>query len=116
MSDLFAKYVRDHQKLEINLLPTLRAYIDIEKSGRHLCKENKTLLAIKRSTVSLIPLTTNIIDLVFGKLPGILAEFFGQRLSDMLKDDRRIVIYRFDQVLSEFIKEHPFKGMETDES
>jgi len=57
------------------------------------------MLKTKRVAISLLPITSKVIDTVFGKLPGTLAEFFANALASWLQDERRVVIYQFPDLL-----------------
>lgn len=104
-SDLFSQYSLSHQALENRSTPKEKALSHVVAKGQSLLNNND-LLRAKRTAISLIPLSSKIIDVVFGKLPGTLAEFFGQQLSQLLKEDRRIVIYRFDPLVKELLSKH----------
>lgn len=105
-SDLFQRYATIHRVLEDGTTPKKVAMVKVASAGRALSNSNRKILEVKKTLVSLIPVTSKIIDVVFGKLPGVLADFFGQRLSEMLKDDRRIVIYRFDPISTELLRKY----------
>lgn len=104
-SDTFSRYSLKHQKFEDGRILKIDAKREVEISGREVTSANKNLLRIKHLTVSMIPISSKVIDTIFGKLPGVLAEFFGQQLSNWLKDDRRIVIYQFDPIRKELLSE-----------
>ena len=53
---------------------------------------------MRRAVISLLPISSKIIDTIFGKLPGGLAEIFTNLLSKWLDDNKRIVIYEFDDL------------------
>lgn len=109
-SDLFRRYTVHHEKFEDGRILKIDAKKEVELMGRTLLGSNRNLLKAKELTVSLIPVTSKIIDIVFGKLPGALSDFFGQQLSTWLKDDRRVVIYQLDPVISELVSRR-FKSL-----
>lgn len=94
-SDLFSQYTSAHGELEDSKLTKKKAILNITKVGQALFQKNRALLYLKDLTISLLPITPKVIDTVFGKLPGILAEYSGKILNNLLKDERRIVLYLF---------------------
>ena len=70
----------------------------IGKQSNYLVTQNPHLLKMRRAVISLLPISSKIIDTIFGKLPGGLAEIFTNLLSKWLDDNKRIVIYEFDDL------------------
>lgn len=105
-SDLFSKYSAKHNQFEDGRVLKIDAAQNVEASGRSLIGRNRGLLKAQRMAVAMIPLSTKIVDTVFGKLPGALAEFFGQQLSGWVKDDRRIVIYNSKPIIQTLYDSH----------
>jgi hypothetical protein len=104
LSDLFNHYSSTHEAFEDGRVLKLNAIKSVEKAGYLLLERNQKYLKAQQLAVSLIPITSKIIDAVFGKFPGILADFFVQQLSEWLKDNRRIVIYRLDPLVDLMFK------------
>jgi hypothetical protein len=96
---LFKTYEASHGGLDEGKTSVAAALKAIDQSSRLLTTKNSRFIKQKRIVVSLLPVTAKLIDVCFGKLPGILAEFSTNLLGKWLQDDRRIVIYRFDDVL-----------------
>jgi hypothetical protein len=91
----FRRYEQHHTILDENRRSIERAVQAIEKETRHLVTQNPRLLRTKHAIISLLPISAKIIDTIFGKLPGDLAEFCTKWLTEWLKDNKRIVIYEF---------------------
>lgn len=72
--------------------------------SRLLVAENPRLLKSKRVAITLLPVTSRLVDVVFGKLPGSIAGFFSDALRTWLQDKRRIVIYQFGDLLEVTMK------------
>lgn len=100
-SDLFSQYTLTHKELDHNKLPEKKAILDITKAGRALFRNYKRPLYLKNLTISLLPVTAKMIDIIFGRLPGILSEYAVNRLNNWLKNDRRIVLYHFGPMFHE---------------
>jgi len=70
-----------------------RALSEITSTSRTFVRKNASLAKAGRVGLSILTLTPKIIDAVFGKLPGALAELLGKRASSALDDRKRIVVY-----------------------
>lgn len=103
-SKLFRQYEHSHSYMDENDVPIQEALESVQSGSRLLVSQSPRLLRTKRVTVSLLPITSKIIDVVFGKLPGSLAEFFTTALTKWLQENRRVVIYQFDDLLEVTMK------------
>lgn len=102
-SDLFSQYVLAHQKLDNNKLARRKVISDITKVGHSLFQEYKRLLYLKDIAILSLPVTAKAIDLVFGKLAGILAGYAADQLNNWLKNEKRIILYDFHPKFLEII-------------
>lgn len=102
-SDLFSQYCSTHKQLDDNRFTREKAILDTAKAGRALFQKHKKLLYLKNLTISLLPVTARIIDVIFGKLPGILAEYSTNLVSTWLEDERRITLYHFHPMFERII-------------
>ena len=99
------QFYRDAQsEIEASSSLTTKTISSIEKAGKELYRKNSRLLDIKDSLVKAIPLTSKVVDLYFGKLPGILTEYGGKILTDYLGLNKTIPIYKFDAILNGVLK------------
>ncbi len=73
----------------------------IENAGKELYRKNRNLFNMEDKVVKMVPLTSKVVELFFGKLPGILIEFSGNLLSDYLKINKSIPIYNCGFLLEE---------------
>jgi len=118
---VFREYESSHQSLDDNRVRRETAVEYVSQGTRRLVAENPRLLKTKRVAIALLPVTSKLIDITFGKLPGTLAGFFADALSAWIQEKRRVVIYQFGDLLevtmsarlNELIKAH---GSVTDES
>lgn len=101
--DLFSQYSLMHQELANARASKKKAIFNIVEFGDRLSRKYERLLYLKQLTISLLPVTAKLIDVVFGKLPGTLAEYSGKLLSNWLKDERRIVLYDFHPTFDEIV-------------
>ena len=104
-SDLFSLYANEHSHLEDATYPIEGAVRRVSKGGLKLVKCHVDLLKLKNLALSLIPVTTSIVDQVFGAIPGKIAEFFGDHLLALLKSERRVIIYHYNYIFQEIFKE-----------
>ncbi|MGB2728956.1 MAG: hypothetical protein WBD09_10875 [Halobacteriota archaeon] len=103
-SDLFSRYSLMHQELANARSSKNKVIFNIVESGGKLLIKYEKLLYLKPLTISLLPVTAKLIDVVFGKLPGTLAEYSSKLLNNWLKDERRIVLYHFHPKFEEIVR------------
>jgi hypothetical protein len=95
----FFEYEQSQRDLDDGQIPVSAAIKTVENLSHRLVSSSPLLLKTKRVAISLLPLSSKIIDTVFGKLPGSLAEFFTSLLTKWLQDNQRLIIYQFDDLL-----------------
>lgn len=93
--DLFSKYAAAQSSLDDLESPLKKALTVVVSSGKNVFSQNKQLLQLKKSSLSILQLTPELVDTVFGKLPGALAEISANLGIRLLESRRRIVIYDF---------------------
>ena len=98
-SQLFRQYGDSHGSLEDNNILLASAVESIRRRSRKLTDKYPRLLKLKRVIVSVLPLTSQIMETIFGRLPGKLAEFSTSLLSEWLQQERRFVVYQFHDLL-----------------
>lgn len=98
-SKVFRRYERSHSLLEDNNVLVSGAIESVTDGSNLLVSTRPAILKTKRVAVSLLPITSKVIDTVFGKLPGSLAELFAKALASWLQDEKRVVIYQFPDLL-----------------
>jgi hypothetical protein len=103
-SKSFVDYENSHSGFDRNEVDLKKALECVRAGSRLLVAENPRLLKSRQVAISLLPVTSKLVDLVFGKLPGTLADFFTNALRTWLQDKRRIVIYQFSDLLEATMK------------
>ena len=93
--DLFSKYAAAQSSLDDLESPLKKALTMVVSSGKNVFSQNKRLLQFKKSSLSILQVTPELVDTVFGKLPGALAEISANLGIRLLESRRRIVIYDF---------------------
>ena len=63
--------------------------------------QNRNLLALRNASVNILQMTPKLVDAVFGKLPGALAEVAAKLGISFLEERRRLVIYDFHELMYE---------------
>jgi hypothetical protein len=101
--DLFSNYVHSQASLDDAETPLEKAFPAIVSEGRKLFLQNRDLLGLRNASVNILQMTPKLIDAVFGKLPGALAEVAAKLGISFLEDRRRLVIYDFHEVMYETV-------------
>ena len=97
----FYSYKTAQSEIEQNITLSNKTIKLIEKAGKDLYHKNSNQLNLRENFIKAIPLSSKIIELFFGKLPGILTEFSGSIVGDYLKINKSIPIYYCEPVLDE---------------
>jgi hypothetical protein len=104
-SDVFRRYASTHAVLEDASYDASRALEAVKKTGRDLELAFEKHLDRSVLGMGLLTLTPKILDLAFGRLPSILAEFATKLVEPLMKERRRIVVYRLDGVLKALMEQ-----------
>lgn len=94
-SDLFAKYVSCQSEFDDPGAKLPMVLDDVARAGRDIVRRNPALLQLRKSGASLLSFTPKLIDAVFGKLPGAVADVASKVGIEFLENRRRLVIYDF---------------------
>lgn len=94
-SNLFVKYVSCQSEFDDEgaILPMVLD--DVARAGREIVRRNPVLLQLRKNGVSLLSFSSKLIDAVFGKLPGAVADVVSKVGIEFLENRRRLVIYDF---------------------
>lgn len=101
LSKEFNNYKSAQSEIEQNLSLTSKTIKAIETTGKELYKKNISQMYIRENLIRAIPLTSKVMELFLGKLPGILAEYSSNLLSDFLKTNKSIPIYDCDKIIND---------------
>ena len=93
MSDLFSEYVSAQALLDDSKEPIHSSLSKIISTGRNLFLANPKILTLRKNILGVIQVTPKIVDNVFGKLPGALAELASNLGISILESRKRVVIY-----------------------
>ena len=115
-SDLFSTYSARHSALESSLVPKDTALKGIAETGEKVFRRHIDLLQLRELTLAILPVTAKVIDTVFGKLPGALADYFTGLATNALKEDRRIIVYQLDSVFRDLVISRVSRLMEEQET
>jgi len=97
--DLFENYVGSETRLDDNASQVPAVLDDVLTRGRALVKENPRLLSLRQSIVGLLSVTPKVVDALFGKLPGAIADMATKLGGQYIEDRRRIVVYDFQSIM-----------------
>lgn len=98
ISSAYKQYMDSHAVLDENIIDPDKAVNIIYKASRELASKFPSLVTIKESIANVLPVTTKLIDVVFGQLPAKVADAFVKLLQYWLKNEKRIVIYEFQNL------------------
>ncbi len=102
-SDLFSQYCLYHKDLENSKKPVSIAISEVSKAGQRMLNKYSQVLDIRKLTMSLLPISSKLVDVLFGKLPEIFVEQVASFLGNVLKNEQRVVIYQLDPLFTELI-------------
>jgi len=98
-SDLFASYCDSHQSFAHDNPETARSRT--QRAGRSLAGKLGGAISLKTLSFSLLPFGAKIVDTVFGKLPGTIAEGLVKAVSG--HDAKRLVMYDSSRIIKEML-------------
>jgi hypothetical protein len=105
-SDIFRNFSQSQSLIELSTEDVESTANNIIDKGKSLYNKFDSALDIKKTSLSLISVTTALIDTVCGKLPGSIADILGDTLSSALKEKRRITIYNYGDTHQKLLMEH----------
>jgi len=105
-SNLFENYVSCQSEFDnpgANLPMILN---DVEKAGREIVRRNPALIQLQKSCSNLLLFTPKLVDAVFGKLPGAVADIVSKVGIEFLENRKRLVIYNLESTLDQVTHSH----------
>jgi len=106
--DLFSNYANSQPLLDASETPIEKTLQVIVSDARMLFLQNRKQLALRNATVNILQMTPKLIDAIFGKLPGALAEVATKLGISFLEARRRLVIYDFSELMYDEILRQNF--------
>ncbi len=97
-SQQYTKYKSAHSALEDPSIPAHASAGYINRATKSLCAQAKKWTKGKKMIVSVLPFSARIVDMIFGALPGKLAELFARITQDWLTRNQRLVVYQMSGV------------------
>lgn len=98
-SNQYSNYKEAQAQIEYNDNLSVKTIRSIERAGKDLYQANKQILDLRENVLKAVPITSKVIDLFLGKLPGIGMEFLGSIVSDYLKLNKSIPIYNCNEIM-----------------
>jgi hypothetical protein len=83
-------------------MPKESALAKIHRFGEALLNSGSNILCKRPMTLTLLPVIPKLVDIVFGKLPGILAQAAGDLALRYASEKKSIVIYGFDDCIRDY--------------
>ncbi|WP_373060465.1 hypothetical protein [Zunongwangia sp. H14] len=100
----FKNYSDAQKEIELNSNLTEKTIHSIELAGKELYNKNRRVLNLKENLIKAIPLSSKVIELFFGKLPGILTEYSSTILSDYSREQKTIPLYNCQPIVHELLE------------
>lgn len=93
-SDLYKQYEAEHGGLDTTDKAVEHAFPRIRDASHRLLEGSPRLLRLGKTVASILPISEQVIEAIFGKLPGALASSSSKFLEKWLAQRRRLVIYQ----------------------
>lgn len=93
--DVFSKYVKAQSSLEDSSISIETSLPTVVSSARQIFLKNSQVLQLRKTSLGVLQVTPKLVDAVFGKLPGTLADLAAKLGTSLLEERRRVVIYDF---------------------
>lgn len=101
LSRLFDDYSTASLQLDNSKAEVRNSLELVQRTAKKLTERNASLLTTKESDLSLLTITSKLIDMILGSLPGKIAEIAVQYAEYARKENMRLVVYDFRPVLYE---------------
>jgi hypothetical protein len=98
-STLFDRFSLAQQELDDSNIPSESALPAISKAADRILSKHRNILIRKEAAVGLLEITPRLVDAAFGRFPGALAELATRAAGNLLKSDRRLVIYDLGSIV-----------------
>jgi hypothetical protein len=103
-SQRFCEYKTAHSALEDPAVPTTVSSRHVSQATKSMCNRTRRWVKGRKILVAVLPFSARIVDLIFGALPGKLAEQFARTTQDWLTRNQRMVIYQMDGISQQLIR------------
>ncbi len=114
-SDLFSTYAAAQASLDDLESPITTALPNVLSTGRNVFFTNKKLLQLTKTNVGILQMTPKLVDAVFGKLPGALAEVSANLGISLLESKRRVVVYDFGSSMKDVLLSNLLRMLKAEE-
>jgi hypothetical protein len=106
-SDAYTAYQEAHDELGASEQPPRTAIGHISARARALSRAAGKHVGLAERVISFLPASAKLVEDVWGKVPGVLAEALVKPLEVFLTARTRLVVYRFDTVLADIEEFRP---------
>jgi hypothetical protein len=111
-SNIFLKYAETHQELENKKIEKSSALSQITEKGKMLQTRFERHINLKEFGITTLNLAPSCVELIFGKIPGVIAEnaikLLDPIISRYVSDNQRLVTYEFSPISKEILTERLF--------
>jgi hypothetical protein len=103
VSQRYTQYKSAHSALEDPAIPTNISAEIVSQATKSLCAHTRKWTKGRKMLVSVLPFSAQIVDMIFGALPGKLAAQFARVTQDWLTRNQRLVIYQMSGVTDQIL-------------
>lgn len=103
VSQRFTQYKTAHSTFEDQGVLVETSSQHVSQAARSIYGHSRKLVKMRKLLVAVLPFSSRIVDMVFGSLPGKLAEQFTRVAQDWLNRNQRLVIYQMDGVSEQLL-------------
>jgi hypothetical protein len=119
-SKQFVKYSTAQLSLEDAQFPTQSCISKISAMASDVFESSSSSTSLKKIGLGIIALSEQIVDAKFGKIPSALTKalniIFGEMLTKILEERRRVVIYNFADSMGDLFKNNALRMIDADPS
>ena len=105
-SNVFGSYSEAQELIEYSSENKEAVKLEISRKGKEFYNRFHSVLDIRKASLTLIPVTSSLIETVFGRFPGKIASAFGDSLASSLADKRRITIYNYGDTHAKLLTDY----------
>jgi hypothetical protein len=103
-SDAFRQFSMAHGSLESSQVLEDKAKAEILRTGDNLIRRFAHLVEPKRVCLAFLAIAQDLAELVTGKVGGTIAKAFTPALGDLIKAERRLVVYEMTPTLDRLVE------------
>ncbi|MCY1165129.1 hypothetical protein D9M73_50290 [compost metagenome] len=105
-SSSYSSYSASHEIMECEQKDESLAIENVAKKARDLQRKFSNTLDVNQASLALISLTTKAVDMLCGKLPGTIANMFGDAFTHLLSSNKKLTLYQYGDAHRALLRRH----------